>query len=122
MSDDPFTFVKGGLKLKNGLSISGGGIKKPGGSSGSSRAPTRELALSGDALKSGGGSSAPSTQASFNDKRTAAERAHDERLAAKEAKDAAKAAATTHRQKVAAFNEHLAKLSEHHDIPRVGPG
>lgn len=28
----------------------------------------------------------------------------------------------TYRDKVNKFNEHLAGLSEHHDIPRVGPG
>lgn len=28
----------------------------------------------------------------------------------------------SHREKVAEFNDKLAKLSEHHDIPKVGPG
>ena len=31
-------------------------------------------------------------------------------------------ASKSHKEKVADFNEYLGKLSEHHDIPRVGPG
>lgn len=31
-------------------------------------------------------------------------------------------ASKSHKEKVAEFNEYLGKLSEHHDIPRVGPG
>jgi len=30
--------------------------------------------------------------------------------------------AKSHRQKIDDFNEKLAKLSEHYDIPKVGPG
>ncbi len=28
----------------------------------------------------------------------------------------------THREKIKEFNDHLGSLTEHHDIPRVGPG
>ncbi|GAA6046331.1 hypothetical protein JCM3770_004867 [Rhodotorula araucariae] len=35
---------------------------------------------------------------------------------------AAKAAVKSHKDRVAEFNEYLERLSEHHDIPRVGPG
>ena len=31
-------------------------------------------------------------------------------------------ASKTHKEKVQEFNEKLASLSEHHDIPKVGPG
>lgn len=31
-------------------------------------------------------------------------------------------AAKSHKEKVAQFNDYLGKLSEHHDIPKVGPG
>ncbi|CDR98821.1 uncharacterized protein SPSC_04745 [Sporisorium scitamineum] len=34
----------------------------------------------------------------------------------------AKEARTSHKDKVDAFNKYLASLSEHHDIPKVGPG
>ena len=33
-----------------------------------------------------------------------------------------KMASRSHKEKVQAFNTHLSKLSEHYDIPRVGPG
>lgn len=29
---------------------------------------------------------------------------------------------STHKERVQKFNEYLAKLSDHHDIPKVGPG
>ncbi|GAA5869813.1 hypothetical protein JCM1840_007643 [Sporobolomyces johnsonii] len=35
---------------------------------------------------------------------------------------AAKAAAKSHKDRVAEFNEKLENLSEHYDIPKVGPG
>lgn len=34
----------------------------------------------------------------------------------------AKEARTSHKEKVDAFNAYLGSLSEHHDIPKVGPG
>ena len=33
-----------------------------------------------------------------------------------------KLALKSHKERVAEFNESLAKLSEHHDIPKIGPG
>lgn len=33
-----------------------------------------------------------------------------------------KEAKTSHKEKVEAFNKYLGSLSEHHDIPKVGPG
>lgn len=34
----------------------------------------------------------------------------------------AKAAAKSHKEKVSEFNSKLEQLSEHYDIPKVGPG
>jgi protein FAM32A len=55
-------------------------------------------------------------------KKTAAElkfeEAHRKRLEAQ----AEQVAAKTHKEKVAEFNAYLEKLSEHHDLPKVGPG
>jgi len=34
----------------------------------------------------------------------------------------AKTAARSHRDRVAEYNHKLSTLSEHHDIPKVGPG
>lgn len=31
-------------------------------------------------------------------------------------------ASKSHKEHVASFNEKLAKLTEHHDLPKVGPG
>lgn len=56
------------------------------------------------------------------DRRTPAERKFDEIQAKREAERVAKLASKTHRDRVNEFNAYLANLSEHHDIPRVGPG
>mmetsp|Transcript_6776 Transcript_6776/g.14977 ORF Transcript_6776/g.14977 Transcript_6776/m.14977 type:complete len:145 (+) Transcript_6776:236-670(+) len=56
------------------------------------------------------------------DRRTAAERKFEERVRKLEEERLRKLAGKSHRDRVKEFNEHLAKLSEHHDIPKVGPG
>jgi protein FAM32A len=56
------------------------------------------------------------------DRRTAAERRYDERMEKQQEKIVEKMASKSHRDKVADFNAYLSKLSEHHDIPKVGPG
>lgn len=56
------------------------------------------------------------------DKRTAAECKHDEMQAKRASEKTKKMALKSHRERVAEFNAHLASLSEHHDIPKVGPG
>ncbi|KAH9836934.1 DUF1754-domain-containing protein [Rhodofomes roseus] len=70
---------------------------------------------------SGSGRNSPAI-ASSSDRKTAAERRFEEvqrkRLAARVAKQANK----THKDRVHEFNSKLEALSEHHDIPKVGPG
>ena len=56
------------------------------------------------------------------DRRTPAQRRHDEILVAREKERVAKMASKSHRDRVRDFNEYLAALTEHHDIPKVGPG
>ena len=56
------------------------------------------------------------------DTRTNAEKAHDERSRLQRKKMILEQAELTHKEKVRMFNEKLARLSEHHDIPKVGPG
>lgn len=56
------------------------------------------------------------------DRRTAAEQRYDETQAKRAAEKTKKMATKSHRERVAEFNAHLASLSEHHDIPKVGPG
>ncbi len=53
---------------------------------------------------------------------TAAEAKFLEKRRKQEAVRIEKNASKSHREKVAEFNAALAKLSEHHDIPKVGPG
>ena len=47
------------------------------------------------------------------DRRTEAERKHDELLEMREAERISKMISKSHRQRVAEFNEHLGKLTEH---------
>ena len=56
------------------------------------------------------------------DRRTPAQRRHDEILVAREKERTAKMASKSHRDRVREFNEYLGALTEHHDIPKVGPG
>lgn len=53
---------------------------------------------------------------------TASERAFLEKRKRQEEARLEKMASKTHRQKIAEFNASLAKLTEHNDIPRIGPG
>ena len=52
-----------------------------------------------------------------------AERAYDDAYRrSRERKMIEDMASKSHKDKVREFNEKLSKLSEHHDIPKVGPG
>ncbi|SNX86265.1 uncharacterized protein MEPE_04974 [Melanopsichium pennsylvanicum] len=55
-------------------------------------------------------------------KMTDAERKFEEVKRKRMQQRIAKEARTSHKDKVDAFNKYLASLSEHHDIPKVGPG
>ncbi|CAI5490648.1 unnamed protein product [Closterium sp. Naga37s-1] len=61
-------------------------------------------------------------QEEAEDLRTPAERRYHEQLEKLEAERAARGASKSHRHRVEDFNKYLANLSEHHDIPKVGPG
>lgn len=69
---------------------------------------TKDLA---EALKSSGWSS-----------KTEAERKHDERRRKRLEEKMKREGVKTHKEKVEEFNKRLANLSEHHDMPRIGPG
>ena len=124
MSDPFASVISGGLKLKSGPGVSGGGVKKR--DKPKKAKPAAEAAAAQAAAAQGGAAAGdvppqPPLRAA-PDRRTEAERRHDERVAKEEQRLIAKMAAKTHREKVQDFNVYLAKLSEHHDIPRVGPG
>ena len=55
-------------------------------------------------------------------KMTEAERKFEETRRKRMHQRIAKEARTSHKEKVDAFNKYLGSLSEHHDIPKVGPG
>ncbi|XP_024387501.1 uncharacterized protein [Physcomitrium patens] len=61
-------------------------------------------------------------QAPAEDHRTPAEKRYHEQKAKLEARRLTKVATKSHRQRVEEFNQYLANLSEHYDIPKVGPG
>ena len=54
--------------------------------------------------------------------KTAAELAFEASQKQKLAEVLPELARKSHKEKVSEFNEYLGKLSEHHDIPKVGPG
>mmetsp|Transcript_23203 Transcript_23203/g.51103 ORF Transcript_23203/g.51103 Transcript_23203/m.51103 type:complete len:115 (-) Transcript_23203:77-421(-) len=54
--------------------------------------------------------------------KTLAERKFEVAKAQREAEALGRELKLTHREKMERFNEHLSKLSEHFDIPKVGPG
>uniref|UniRef100_A0A7S0KSV0 DUF1754-domain-containing protein n=2 Tax=Micromonas TaxID=38832 RepID=A0A7S0KSV0_MICPS len=108
--------VKGGLKLKGGGGLpAAGGVKKKK-KKDKKRDAERPLEL---AAGDEDGEKKPSEP---KDNRTEAERRYDEQAERTQARLIEKMASKSHKDKVREFNEYLSKLSEHHDIPKVGPG
>ncbi|KAJ3305318.1 hypothetical protein HDV03_001611 [Kappamyces sp. JEL0829] len=61
-------------------------------------------------------------RASARQAKTEAELQHEKIQQERLEKRIALLAEKSHKEKVNEFNKYLSKLSEHHDIPRVGPG
>mmetsp|Transcript_31232 Transcript_31232/g.43280 ORF Transcript_31232/g.43280 Transcript_31232/m.43280 type:complete len:127 (-) Transcript_31232:153-533(-) len=74
----------------------------------------------GEADEAGEGT--PTPKEPIGDFRTDAEKRYDEQVMKVEENRIKKAAKLTHRDKVKQYNEYLTALSEHYDIPKVGPG
>ncbi|EAL65469.1 DUF1754 family protein [Dictyostelium discoideum AX4] len=53
---------------------------------------------------------------------TDAEKKHKEKLSRKEQKRIDKLVNKSHKEKIEEYNKYLSSLSEHHDVPKVGPG
>ncbi|KAF9569544.1 hypothetical protein BGW38_008797, partial [Lunasporangiospora selenospora] len=53
---------------------------------------------------------------------TAAERKFEEIQKKRQEEKVLKSAQTSHKERVAEFNRQLEELTEHYDIPKVGPG
>lgn len=58
----------------------------------------------------------------YEDRLTPAQRRYLERWQQVEARRLLKNASESHRDRIQKFNHYLANLSEHYDIPKVGPG
>jgi protein FAM32A len=122
------SFVGGKLNLKGGAPLAGGVKKKSkkkssdkaSGSGGGDAAAAAAAGTSAAATTAAGYVPPPPPEGA--DRRTEAEKRRDAKLAALEEKRLRELAARGYRDRVKAFNEHLASLSEHHDIPKVGPG
>ncbi|THV07542.1 DUF1754-domain-containing protein [Dendrothele bispora CBS 962.96] len=124
----------GSLKLK-GSSADGGTIKKKKKKSSTSktkedverareRERVKQLLLKDDvdqSSPSGSGRNSPAAGGS-NSRKTDAEKRFDEVQKRRLAQKVAKLATKTHKDRVNEFNSNLELLSEHHDIPKVGPG
>ncbi|XP_073011069.1 uncharacterized protein [Typha latifolia] len=128
--------VGGKLKLKGkALDVKAGGVKKKkkhkqhhdqesqvgnhelpeGGSSGLSADPNED-SVEVDKLGDEGHTVA------YDDNLTPAERRYIEQKLKIDVHRLAKTADKSHRDRIQDFNEYLANLSEHYDIPKVGPG
>jgi protein FAM32A len=121
------SFVGGKLKLKGGEPLkASGAVKKKKKKASSSELARRES----DPVSPKGSSEAKKTLEGYalpeadpaTDRRTEAEKRHDEKMRKLEEERLRKLAAKGYRERVKEFNDHLANLSEHHDIPKVGPG
>lgn len=77
---------------------------------------------SGESVKPKPSSSESSPAFIIPKQKTAAELAFEAAQKRKQAEVLPELAKKSHKDKVAEYNEYLGKLSEHHDIPKVGPG
>ncbi|KAI0257188.1 hypothetical protein BJV78DRAFT_1160809 [Lactifluus subvellereus] len=120
MSDYDFP-LGGSLKLKG---VSEGGIVKKKKKSKSDQ--TAKGAVQGEepakASPSGSNRSSPAIASGSDDRKTAAEKRFQEVQRKRLADKVKKLAGKTHKDRVHELNAKLEALSEHHDIPKVGPG
>ncbi|KAF8632935.1 hypothetical protein AX15_001544 [Amanita polypyramis BW_CC] len=133
MSDAYSVRPGGALKLKSG--VSDGGVVKKKKKKSKSKQET-ELEAERDRAKEaalkeeistlspeGSNRSSPSAVSNNNSsKKTEAEKRFEESQKQRLAQRVAKLARKTHKDRVNEFNTKLESLSEHHDIPKVGPG
>ncbi|KAJ7170060.1 DUF1754-domain-containing protein [Mycena filopes] len=81
----------------------------------------REEAAASKSSLPGSGTNSPAPGGS-SDRKTDAEKRFEEVQRRRLAERVSKLANKTHKDRVSEFNAHLESLSEHHDIPKVGPG
>ncbi|TRM66102.1 hypothetical protein BD626DRAFT_486736 [Schizophyllum amplum] len=127
--------IGGSLKLKGGVA-EGGVVKKKKKSKSKPKPAESEIDIERKRvkellLKDDGDANSPSTSgrnspavggSSNGDRRTEAEKRFEEIQRRRLQQKIGKLAGKTHKERVQQFNEKLESLSEHHDIPKVGPG
>ncbi|PWN51604.1 DUF1754-domain-containing protein [Violaceomyces palustris] len=120
-SSSPYTFNPGGsLKLKSKADSDKKSSKKKK----SKSSTTSDLKRSSHHNESDSvqAPTPPSQPSQITPSKTKAELKFEEIRRKRMAEKVKKEAKKSHKEKVDAFNEHLLSLSEHHDIPKVGPG
>ncbi|KAF2851766.1 DUF1754-domain-containing protein [Plenodomus tracheiphilus IPT5] len=90
------------------------------------RKSTREQVATSQSGTPGRSLSPQSAERSFKElpprKKTEAERRYDERRRKRLEEQMQKEGVKTHKEKVEELNKYLSGLSEHHDMPKIGPG
>lgn len=97
------------------------------GGTGTSKEDTKKQDDDDDAnqlcMEGGGTTAAPIAALSYDDHHlTPAERRYMEQKEKIDVHRLAKIANKSHRDRIQDFNQYLANMSEHYDIPKVGPG
>lgn len=83
---------------------------------------TEELTVTGeDVVNENGKVSEEGKAAAYDDHLTPAERRYIEQREKIDIHRMAKEADKSHRDRIQGFNQYLANMSEHYDIPKVGP-
>ncbi|BCS18520.1 uncharacterized protein APUU_11348S [Aspergillus puulaauensis] len=78
-------------------------------------------ALPGEEGEEGNGSSTPQSQ-SHAPAKTEAEKRHEEMRRKRALERLKRDGIKTHKERVEELNKYLSRLSEHHDMPKIGPG
>ncbi|KAH8820044.1 hypothetical protein F5884DRAFT_35823 [Xylogone sp. PMI_703] len=134
-SDDYTLVVRGGLKLKGAAKPAGitkKKKKKKEGKDGDAQSTAIQKALEDEDASSSSkpaGAEGDLSDAALaeleergDDGKTAAERAHEEMRRKRLEDRLKKEGVKTHKERVEELNKYLSNLSEHHDMPRIGPG
>ncbi|OJI96823.1 hypothetical protein ASPVEDRAFT_48929 [Aspergillus versicolor CBS 583.65] len=80
-------------------------------------------ALPGEEGEEGDGSSTPQSQSqSHAPAKTEAEKRHEEMRKKRVLERLKREGIKTHKERVEELNKYLSRLSEHHDMPKIGPG
>jgi len=116
------SYVGGKLKLKGKPLKANGGVEKK--KKKEDEMEGIEAGLSGPSLHNEKQNRDPETSKTKKivDFRTEAEKRRDKALATRKEEGVKKLAEKSYRQRVEEYNKYLSTLSEHHDIPKVGPG